>query len=182
MSWKDIFGISASFIASLGGGAAIVLVFSNWFGKILADRYVERLKHELQQEVESYKTKLKKSEFLFEKEFEAASRFISLRRSLLPGRWYSEMDWGEACETFALGFDKVERALESYISVHGAALSHEELDQLARVLHQVVELKFEVQPPDQVTKKGIDLADEVMNGLEEIERGLWKRTRAQVTS
>ena len=43
---------------------------------MFADRYVEQLKPEIQQEIESYKTKLKKSEFLFQKELEAASQFI----------------------------------------------------------------------------------------------------------
>lgn len=87
----------AAFIVSLGGGGAIVLGLSNWIGRILADRYVEKLKQEIQQEIESHKTRLRKSEFLFQKEFEAASAFISLRRSLMPKYRFPEMEWHAGC-------------------------------------------------------------------------------------
>ena len=81
MNLTEIAATAAAIVAALGGGGAIVLGLSNWFGKILADRYVERLKHEIQQELESYKTKLKKSEFFFQKEFEAV---FSVRRPTSP--------------------------------------------------------------------------------------------------
>ena len=64
MSWSDTVTIGAFIIASLGGGGAIVPGMSNWFGNVLATRYVERLKQEIQQEIGSYRTKLEKSEFL----------------------------------------------------------------------------------------------------------------------
>ena len=60
--------------------------------------------------LESYKTKLRKSEFLFQKEFEAASEFLSLRRRLIPRYRFREMEWADACEDFALDFGKVEKA------------------------------------------------------------------------
>jgi hypothetical protein len=60
MTLQNILSISAALIVSLGGGGAIVLGLSNWFGRILGDRYVEKLKHEIQQEMESYKTKLRR--------------------------------------------------------------------------------------------------------------------------
>jgi glutathione S-transferase len=71
---------------------------------------VEKLKHEIQQELETHKTRLRKSEFLFQKEFEAASAlaFMALRRSLILKYRFPEMDWHDACEDFAGDFDKVE--------------------------------------------------------------------------
>ena len=60
MELSDLSTIVTMIIFSLLGGSGIVAIFSNWIGKSLADRYVEKLKQEIQQEIESYKTKLKK--------------------------------------------------------------------------------------------------------------------------
>ena len=72
MNLSELITTAAAFLASLAGGGMIVFGLSNWIGKIFADRYVEKIKHEFQQEIEIYKTKLRKSEFLFPKEFDSA--------------------------------------------------------------------------------------------------------------
>jgi len=41
MSLTDALSVAAAVIASLGGGAAIVLALSNWLGKIWANRLME---------------------------------------------------------------------------------------------------------------------------------------------
>ena len=122
MNWYDLTTIAATVVVSLGGGGAIVLGLANWIGKILANKYVEKLKQEIQEELESHKTRLRKSEFLFQKEFEATSAFISLRLRLVPRYRFLEMEWHNACEDFAHSFEQVEKTLESYIATHGAAL------------------------------------------------------------
>lgn len=174
MNWGELLTIVAAFVVSLGGGGAIVLGLSSWIGKILADRFVEKLKHEIQQELESYKTKLKKSEFLFQREFEAASQFIALRRGLMPRYRFPDMDWNDACEDFASDFDKVEKKLEQYMATYGAALKQETLDRLSSAIEQVAAGKFEVsgELKDNVTRQGIDIADKVMASLEEVEKEL----------
>ena len=43
MDWSNSISIVATFIVSLGGGGAIVLYLSNWIGKLLAKKYVEKL-------------------------------------------------------------------------------------------------------------------------------------------
>ena len=65
MDLRDLLAMAATVIVSLGGGGVIVLGLSDWIGKILAGRYVERLKHEIQQEIESYRTRLKNRSFSF---------------------------------------------------------------------------------------------------------------------
>ena len=145
MNWGEVGAIAATFIVSLGGGGAIVLGLSNRIGRILGDRYVEKLKHEIQQEMEklkheiqqeleSYKTKLKKSEFRFQKEFDAASQFIALHRGLRPRYRHPDMDWDDACDDFARNFDKVEKELERYRATHGAALQQDTLDRLSSAI------------------------------------------------
>ena len=179
MNWSDLVTIVATLIISLGGGGAIVLGLSNWIGKILADRYAEKLKHEIQQEIESYKMKLKKSEFLFLKEFEAASQFISLHHNLLPSYRFPDMDWYDACEDFAGNFENVEKELNRYIATYGAVLSQQVLECLNNAISKAASRKFEVSLDD-VSKQDIALAEKVMEELQKIEielrRVVWSQS------
>jgi len=171
MNWSQITSIAATIVVSLGGGGAIVLGLSQWIGRILADRYVEKLKHEIQQEVESFKTKLRKSEFLFQKEFEAASEFMALRRRLMPKYRFQDMDWHDACEDFAHDFAKVEKELERYVAAHGAALNRGAIEGLTLAIDKASSGRFQVLQ-ENVTREGIAMAEEVMNKLEETEKEL----------
>ena len=177
MNLSELSTIVTAVIFSLGGGGAIVLGLSSWIGKMFADRYLERAKHEIQQEIESYKTKLKKSEFLFQREFEAASQFISLHHGLLPRYRFPEMEREDACRDFACDFDRIEKKLEQYRATHGAALQQDALDPLSKAIDLVASGKFQVRRVDEmpeVLDEGIDLADEAMKELEEVEKELRK--------
>ena len=57
MAAADYWGVASSVLLSLGGGAAIVLAFSGWLGKVWASRLAEadRLKHNI--ELEAIKSK-----------------------------------------------------------------------------------------------------------------------------
>ena len=171
MDWNELTSIAATVILSLGGGAAIILGFSNWIGKILGALYVERVKNEIHQEIESYKTKLKKSEFLFQKEFEAASRFISLRRDLLPEYSFPDMEWDSTRREFALNFAIVEEKLEKYVATHGAALQQRPLDRLSSAIGAAAEWKFEVSR-EFVSQEAIEIAGMVIERLEKVENEL----------
>ena len=170
MNWSDLGTIMAAFLGSLGGGGIIV--------RILAGRYLEKVKHEIQHQIESYKTELRKSEFLFQKEFEAASQFISLRYSFLPGYLYREMEWEDVCRYFALRFEEVEKKLTQYRAAHAAALQQNAFAHLSEVIDKVASGKFEVRR-DEVSAKGIDLAEEVMKELEELHNELQKAVWSQ---
>ena len=84
MTPRDIFSLAAAIFGSLGGGAVLVLALSSWLGKVWANRILEGdkakyaqaledLKSRYLQDIEKYKTSLKKSEFIFEKGYQAAS-------------------------------------------------------------------------------------------------------------
>ncbi len=61
----DIFKISTAILGSLGGGVLIVGAFTKWLGDLWATRLIQNEKKKLDEEMESYKIKLKKSEFIF---------------------------------------------------------------------------------------------------------------------
>ena len=179
MSWSDTVTIGAYVIASLGGGGAIVWALSKLFGNILVTRYVEGLKHELQQEFESYRTKLKKSEFLFQKEFEAASQFMSLRRDLEPRYRFPDMDWHDACGQFTSDFDKAEMELQKFVSIHGAALTQEVLDDLSFAIDEAARGRVGVDYNTENTEAAIAVADRILEKLEKVEEKLRNAVRSQ---
>ena len=178
MIWQDIATIGAAVVVSLGGGGAIVLGLANFIGKILANKYVEKVKQEFQQELESHKTRLRKSEFLFQKEFDATSSFISLRLRLLPRYRFPDMEWHDACEEFAHRFQHVEESLETYIATHGAALPKSALENLAKAKRYASWGKVKVTDGD-VCDDAIKYAEQTMNELEEIEKELYEAVWSQ---
>lgn len=132
----QVLEVVSGVIVSLGGGAAIVAGCSSWIGKVWADklmekekskfaRELEQLKHAMLRDAESYKIKLKKSEFIFQKEYEAASEFSAMLRRLLPkfkhfleqeGEWLDDLDKAEARST------DIEFELTEFLKSHGAIL------------------------------------------------------------
>ena len=55
MSWEDVFKIVFGVLGSIGGGAAIVLAFSSWLGKVWANRILEADKARFQSELDRVK-------------------------------------------------------------------------------------------------------------------------------
>ena len=58
MSWQDILNIIATAIASVGGAGAIVWALSSFFGKMWANKLLEKQKAEYQKDIEEYKSAL----------------------------------------------------------------------------------------------------------------------------
>jgi hypothetical protein len=186
---KDLLELSGVILGSLGGGAAIIFGFSNWLGKVWANRLMtkekaeyaqelESLRNRLTQDTESYKIKLKKSEFLFQKEFEAASEFVALKQSFLPTYNQPNMDWYDACDEIAQDFYKIEMALNSYLSKHGAVLKSEVKDLLSLSISIAGENKFEIANPD-VPENANKAADELYENLREVEKSLLEQVHSQ---
>ncbi|MDN3489504.1 hypothetical protein [Pseudoalteromonas sp. APC 3694] len=192
MELKELLEIAGVTLGALGGGAAIIFGFSSWLGKIWAYRLMEKekaehyrelesLRNKLTQDTESYKVKLKKSEFIFEKEYEAASELVSLKRSFLPTYSHPNMCWNEACDEVAHNFHKIETALSSYLSKHGAVLSKETKDLLSYSIGIAGESKFDITNPDVPTEASA-AADKLLKKLDEAEECLLNQVHSQSSS
>lgn len=187
----NIWEFVLAFLAALGGGGTIVFGLSSWLGKVWSDRLVEKLKAENARalervkaefihEVESYKNKLKKSEFLFQKEFEAASAFATIFRSIHPGFNHPQMDWYEACDEIAQCFGSIEKKLDSYFSEFSAVLTEEERDLLTDAISDAGYSKFEVIDRD-VPVESNQAADALYKKLQELNSKLIARVRNQAS-
>ncbi|MCX6980461.1 MAG: hypothetical protein NTV08_06875 [Verrucomicrobia bacterium] len=66
---KDIIEAVVGVIVSIGGGAAIVFAFSNWLGKLWADRLMSAEKAKHDRELESFRADIKRDAFQSEVRF-----------------------------------------------------------------------------------------------------------------
>ncbi len=189
MSIADIAKIGLYIIGSFGGGAIIVFALSGWLGKVWANRLMvkekagyaqelESLRNHLAQDTESYKIKLKKSEFIFQKEFEAASTFVALKSSFMPTFDYPDKGWHEACDDIAQKFHKIERKLNTFLATYGAVLQKEVKDSIIACMTIASVNKFEVQGSD-ISRVGNKAAGELYTKLENAEEKLLSQVHSQ---
>jgi len=55
---KEVIEIGGAIIVAVGGAGGLIILLSNYFGKILADKYIERTKASFQKEINEYQSKL----------------------------------------------------------------------------------------------------------------------------
>lgn len=188
MEIKELFEISSVIIASIGGGGFMIFSLSNWLGKIWADRLMEKekaayakelesLRNSLTQEIESYKIRLKKSEFIFQKEYEATSEFIALINSFLPRSSSPDMDSYVVCDYIARRFENIEEGLLDFVSKHGAVLKREVDNLITTAINIAGDNKF-ITDFD-VPSSANNAADELFRHLKDAEEVLLHQLHSQ---
>jgi hypothetical protein len=191
MTFVDIFEIGGAVMLSLGGASALIFAFSSWLGKVWAERILSRekakyaeqmeeFKKKLTFETESHKVRLKKSELLFAKEFDAASSLVSLIKDITPTYSHPQMDWHQACDEIAHSFGKIEGLLRNYIRTNGAVLTAEIKKLIAECEGIAGENNFDVVDGD-VPESANTAADALYKKLELAEAMILAQVRNQVT-
>ncbi|MCX6858756.1 MAG: hypothetical protein NTX70_00810 [Verrucomicrobia bacterium] len=191
MTLTDAYEIAGAVLVSLGGAAAILFAFSSWLGKVWAERILskekakyaedlEAFKKQLVLETESHKVRLKKSELIFAREFDAASALVALVRDISPRYRYPTMDWHDACDDIAQEFGKIESQIGAYLRSHGAVLSQSVRDLLSSCMANAGENKFEVFDGE-VSAEANSAADKLYTKLQEAEAALLAQVNSQVT-
>lgn len=174
--WQTVFGT----LAALGGGGGIIFAFSGMLGKIWTDRIAEqlrqtnsidlgRIKAEFIHDIESYKIQLKKSEFIFQKQFEATSALVALIRKIIPRYSSPHMTWNEAYEQIALNFSAIELQLDEYLATHGAVLPIPVRETIISSLADVGSYQFEATP-EEVSGSALEAAEAIVKNLQNIQQ------------
>lgn len=88
ISWELI----STLFLSIAGSAAI----SRWVGRVSAEALIERVKARFAVDIEAHRTTLKKSELIFEKQFQAASALFVLKNEIMPKPRLGGLDSDEA--------------------------------------------------------------------------------------
>lgn len=189
MQPTDLSELLTGLALSIGGTSAIVIALSSWIGKLWASSLMAKqtaehaqdlasLQTKFRQETESYKIKLKKSEFLFQREFDACSEFISLKASYLPRYCHPSMDRYHVCEHMAKNFDMIETTLQSFLIKHGAVLSPSLQKDLNFAIGVAGDEKFELDENEGKSNKEEE-AESILEKLESIEKALFQKVHSQ---
>ncbi len=191
MTTTELLELSAAILASIGGGGAIILGMSSWLGKVWAERILNKEKSKYAEDLEafrnkltfateSHKIKLKKSEFIFAKEFEAASTLVSLVRDISPQISRPDMDWYAACDEMATNFHTTENLLHAYLRQHGAILPNDVRSAVTVSYGLASQNKFDDGSAD-VTKSANAAAGAMLESLQDAEAKMIARVHSQVT-
>ena len=191
MTLSDAYEIASAVLISVGGAAGILFVFSSWLGKVWAERIlskekaknaedIEAFKKQLVLETESHKVRLKKSEHIFAREFDAASALVALVRDISPRHRQPTMDWSDACDDIAQDFGKIESQIGTYLRSHGAVLDQSVRDVLSSCMALAGESKFDVFEGE-VSREANEAADQLYTKLQEAESALIVQVNSQIT-
>jgi plasmid stability protein len=147
--------------------------------KTATDDKIERLKNDLLRSVESYKLQLRKSEFLFAREYDAEKELVRIVTITLPLPSRPGMEIDDAYEDMLDRMDETEKLLLAFRTNHGSALDDEE----RQLLHEAISLAnegrfFEAYGAD--PKQGRDIAESLWLALKKLESHLLRRFRDQV--
>ena len=122
---SEAFKVAAAVITSLGGGVVIIAGFTHWLGGVWAKRLVQDQKKKLDSELEQLKGNLRKSDYLFEKEYEAVCGLVALKNTMFPRISRPDMEWEDLGQSIADEFEEVENRINIFLTEHGAILSDE---------------------------------------------------------
>jgi hypothetical protein len=184
--WQTVIAL----LLALGGGGGIVLGLSNWLGRLWADRVaeqlkasntqaLERIKADFVRDLESYKVQLKKSEFFFQREFDAAREFSSIVHKVIPTRQrHPDMDWSEAMDDVIGSFGKTEERLEEFLELHGVVLTEDERELVNVAISRANQGNLYSAEGDPA---GHEIAEKLCNDLKELQARLNKRLRDQAS-
>jgi hypothetical protein len=175
----ELLQIAALALASLGGAGAIIVGFGGWLGKFVSDRLIAGLQAEFDRKLETHKTRLRKSEFLFQKELDAASGFVSLRRKWTPKYDYPDKEWDDACQEVAMNFESIETDLETYVAQYKPFIRDDCAADIGKALSLVSGNKFYAPPHDQPPRAVLDGASAFLDLTETIEGKLILVVRSQ---
>jgi hypothetical protein len=187
---EAVWTLVGQFVAALGGAVVLLFAFSSFFGKLFADRFIEikkaelnaqneRLKDELNREMETHRVRLRKSEKFFEIEFEAVSKFVALRRNMMPRHRVPEMDWADACDEIAMQFGELEGLFSDFISEYGAVLSDEAVDLISNCISLAGQNKFEASS-EEISPGANAAANDLYDNASEAEKVLLNNLRSQI--
>jgi len=191
MEIQPIIEIAGAILVSLGGGAVIIFSFSNWLGKLWANRLMEREKAEyrndlerfkgdLSRDLEQHKVKLKKSEFLFQKEFDAASELVAYHEEMMPPALHPDMHMDDVFLHIFDTSEDTELWIKSFVTRNGVVMPKEVRSNMIMASRIAGECKFSsIEDNEEGLEHKIERGREIYNhirmGMEVMKNKVWKQ-------
>lgn len=108
------------------------------------EKELERIRDEYRADLEKLRIRLKKSEFIFEKEFAAASVLVEYHEQIIPLSQFADMHMDDVYVSIAYNFDEMEEWIKKFVSAHGAVLPETVAKELILAARTAGEYKFRV--------------------------------------
>ena len=190
---QEIINLLATGIVAIGGAGAIILKFSSYFGKVWADRGLEKLKANYTKELEAikanntkelesikssflnsterYKIQLKKSESFFQKQYDAGKDFADFYHMLLPKKDYPDMDWGDAIDYILKNIDLHIDFLRNFISNNAILFEEEVINLIESCQNTAVKCNDEIMEELMFMNKNLNNLNQIGNTIKIHEYG-----------
>ncbi len=88
MEFSELIEIASVTLGALGGGAAIIFGFSNWLGKVWANKLMENEKAEHSRELESLRNRLTHDTESYKVKLKSQSLFLRKNMRPYPNMWH----------------------------------------------------------------------------------------------
>lgn len=175
----------------LGGGAVVVFALSGWLGKLWAERLMrvavhehekdlERIRDEYRSDLEKLRIRLKKSEFLFEKEFAATSALVEYHEELIPLSDRPDMHMDDVYESIACQLGSVDVWIKQFVSKHGAVLPEDVAKNLMMAARSAGENKFRIgEGSESIDQQAFDSGEYVYHCVRDARDSMRKRVWEQ---
>lgn len=135
MGNSEIITIVLGIVTSIGGVGAIIIAVANYLSKILADRYIEKVKSNFEQKLELYKNQLEINKSITlrysNSQFEEYSK---LWATLYDLKIVADNLWTEASEKNLLGFTSQLKKTKSQIQKAGLFIEDDDYSSLMKIL------------------------------------------------
>lgn len=141
---------------------------------------LEHLRSHLLKDTENYRVRLKKSEILFEKELDSASRFLYLNRKIQPVAIDDILQRDmEACGKLKNRVSEIESMLSTFMDEFGAIINQQVKESIRYTLKQCTDLIEREDLGDSWAEKDIH---DVYKQLNTIQADLISAIRSQTTT
>ena len=136
-------------IAQIGGFSVVIIGLSSWLGKVWSGRILEKEKSLYIKELENikskytliteqYKIQLKKSEFFFQKQFDASLEFGKFFYEVLPKKQSALDEWEDVMRSIADDLEEHKIFIDKFISKYNVLFDVKTIDLLENTSYQVI--------------------------------------------
>jgi hypothetical protein len=133
----------------------------------------EKIRAELSREADTHRFRLKKLELLFDREVEAANKFLQLHRAIRPMWRHPDMDWSDAVREVTDQLAKTETQLSAFLVEHGTVMAASARVALQKAIKTASNHKFDADVEYQT-----NYLEGFLEELAEVERELLAAVRA----
>jgi hypothetical protein len=106
---------------------------------------------------------------IYEQQLEAYKSFTGLMYEIYPEKYHPYMEWDDACDQIALGFETNYKKIKDFLLIHSSILPQTLKDKVEHCWNLCSDGKFEIAR-DGVSQQGYKIADELWDKMIEIEK------------